>query len=170
MNLMPAFAQAGLVTLDPQTHKPTAWEAEPWNSGGLGGGHAGAADDAALKARVKALLDRLAADPANGIAAVIDRAGIARAGGGVEPSFWIDFQIGYETGSKTTGPLVTAGSNKGTHGYFPSHPEMRATFIIAGPGIAKKGPLGEIDMIDIAPTLAKVLGVPLPQATGKPLF
>ncbi|MEJ0024657.1 MAG: ectonucleotide pyrophosphatase/phosphodiesterase [Rhizomicrobium sp.] len=168
VNLMPAFAEAGLVTLDPETHKPTAWEAEPWNAGGSAAVMLARPEDAALQAKVKALLDRLAADPANGIGAVIDRAGIARAGGGVEPSFWLDFKLGYETGSKTTGPLVTAGSNKGTHGYFPTHPEMRATFILAG--IAKKGPLGEIDMIDIAPTLAKVLGVPLPQATGKPLF
>jgi len=168
VNLMTAFAQAGLVTLDPDSHKPTAWEAEPWNAGGSAAIMLAHPDDAALKTKVKALLDKLAADPANGIAAVIDRAAIARAGGGGEPSFWIDFKIGYEGGSKTTGPLLTAGSNKGTHGYFPTHPEMRATFLIAG--TAKKGSLGEIDMIDIAPTLAKVLGVPLPQATGKPLF
>ena len=30
--------------------------------------------------------------------------------------------------------------------------------------------LGEIDMRDIAPTVAKLLGVSLPRATGKPLF
>jgi len=168
VNLMTAFAEAGLVTLDPDTHKPTAWEAEPWNAGGSAAVMLAHPDDVALKAKVKALLDKLAADPANGIAAVIDRAAIAKAGGGVEPSFWIDFKIGYEGGAKTTGPLLTPGSNKGTHGYFPTHPEMRATFMIDG--VAKKGSLGEIDMIDIAPTLAKVLGVPLPQATGKPLF
>jgi predicted AlkP superfamily pyrophosphatase or phosphodiesterase len=58
---------------------------------------------------------------------------------------------------------------KGTHGYFPEHPEMRATFILSGPGIAKKS-LGEIDMRDIAPTLAKILKVSLPGADGKPLL
>lgn len=170
VNLMSAFAKAGLVTIDPETHKPTAWEAEPWTAGGSAAIMLARPDDAALKARVKALLDKLAADPANGIAAVIDRDGIARAGGGPEPTFWLGFKPGYETGSKTTGPLVTAGTNKGTHGYFPATKEMRATFMLAGPGISKKGSLGEIDMVDIAPTLAKILGVPLPQATGKPLF
>jgi predicted AlkP superfamily pyrophosphatase or phosphodiesterase len=171
VNLMPAFVQAGLVTLDPKTGKPTAWEAEPWAAGGSAAVVLARPDDAALKAKVKALLGTLAADPANGIAQVIDAPAIAAAGGGKHPSFWIDLKIGYETGSHATGPIVvTPGGNKGTHGYFPAHPEMRATFMIDGPGLARHGALGEIDMRDIAPTLAKVLGVGLPQATGKPLF
>jgi predicted AlkP superfamily pyrophosphatase or phosphodiesterase len=171
VNLMPAFVDAGLVTLDPETKKPIAWEAEPWPAGGSAAVVLARPGDAALKARVKALLDKLAADPANGIAQVIDAPAIAAAGGGKRPSFWVDLDIGYETGSRMTGPLVvTPGANKGTHGYFPTHPEMRATFMIEGPGLVKHGALGEIDMRDIAPTVAAVLGVELPQATGKPLF
>jgi hypothetical protein len=46
---------------------------------------------------------------------------------------------------------------------------MRSTFVIAGTGVAHR-PLGEIDMRDIAPTLAKIMDVKLPTATGKPLF
>jgi hypothetical protein len=41
--------------------------------------------------------------------------------------------------------------------------------MIAGPGIKPKK-LGEIDMRDIAPTLAKILNVKLDKADGKPLF
>jgi hypothetical protein len=47
---------------------------------------------------------------------------------------------------------------------------MRASFFIDGPGIPKKGDLGEIDMRRIAPTVAKVLDVSLPTAKQKPLF
>jgi hypothetical protein len=36
--------------------------------------------------------------------------------------------------------------------------------------VPAKGSLGEIDMRDIAPTLAKILKVRLPQADGHPLF
>ena len=39
----------------------------------------------------------------------------------------------------------------------------------AGPGVPKKA-LGEIDMRDIAPTVAKIMDVKLPTATGKPLL
>ncbi len=168
VNLMAAFADAGLVTLDPATGKVKSWDAEPWKAGGSSAIMLARPDDAVLQAKVRALLDKLAADPSSGIAAVIDRAQIAAIGGGAEPDFWVDYRIGYEAGAKFAGPLVTPGSNKGMHGYFPSHPEMRAAFIIDG--AAKKGPLGEIDMRDIAPTLAKILEVDLPQATGKPLF
>jgi hypothetical protein len=47
---------------------------------------------------------------------------------------------------------------------------MRATFMIDGPGIPKSGAIGEIDMRDIAPTVAKIMGVSLPTANGKSLF
>ncbi len=170
VNLMTAFIDARLVTLDPATHKIASWDAEPWSAGGSAAVVLAHPDDAAIRDKVAALLASLAADPANGIAQIADRGGIAALGGAPEPSFWIDFKPGWEAGRAWTGALLSPGSNKGTHGYFPAHPEMRATFMIEGPGLAKTGKLGEIDMRDIAPTLAKILGVTLPQATGKPLF
>jgi predicted AlkP superfamily pyrophosphatase or phosphodiesterase len=168
VNLGKAFAEAGLVTLDGQG-KVTAWEAMPWNTGGSAIIMLARPDDMALKAKVAALLAKLAADPASGIAKVIDKAGIEARGGAREASFWVDFKIGTYAGSSFTGALVVPSKNKGTHGYFPEDKEMRATFLIMGPTV-KKANLGEIDMRDIAPTLAKILGVPLPGAAGKPLF
>jgi hypothetical protein len=41
---------------------------------------------------------------------------------------------------------------------------------MTGPDIPKGKALGEIDMRDIAPTVAKIIDVKLPSATGKPLF
>jgi hypothetical protein len=52
----------------------------------------------------------------------------------------------------------------GNHDYSPDHPELRASFFIAGPGIQKGLNLGEIDMRSVAPTLARYLNVPLPSA------
>jgi predicted AlkP superfamily pyrophosphatase or phosphodiesterase len=118
---------------------------------------------------VSALLAGLAARPQLGIAQVADAREIARMGGTPMASFWVDFKLGYVMGSDPAKPAVSPGAVKGTHGYFPTHPEMRATFIVSGPGITKTA-LGEIDMRDIAPTLAKVMKVSLPQADGKPLL
>ena len=71
VNLYKAFVDDGLISLGPTSHKPTSWDAEPW-----GGASAAVVlarpDDAALKAKVKALLDKLAADPTYGIDRVID--------------------------------------------------------------------------------------------------
>jgi predicted AlkP superfamily pyrophosphatase or phosphodiesterase len=169
VNIESAFIEAGLITLDEKTHRVKSWQAIPW-------GAASAAvvlanpSDAAVKAKVADLLAKLAADPADGIARIADGAEIARMGGAPQASFWIDFKPGYEAGGRAGGPMVGPSGTKGTHGYFPEHPEMRATFILAGPGVPAKGAIGEIDMRDIAPTLAKILKVELPSADGKPLL
>ena len=116
------------------------------------------------------MLGRLAAAPALGVGRVIDKAGIAVLGGGADADFFVDAKIGYAMAAGLRGPLVSPGSQRGTHGYFPEHPEMRATLIIQGPGVRRRGSLGEVDMRDIAPTIAKLLEVPLPSADGRPLF
>jgi predicted AlkP superfamily pyrophosphatase or phosphodiesterase len=169
VNLGRAFVEAGLITYSVEKHKVTAWEAMPWNAGGSSAIVLAHPDDPTLKAQVQALLAHLASDPASGIARVIDKPAIEAMGGSREATFWVDYKMGYYAGSSFTAPLVTPGKLKGEHGYLPDNKEMRATFMIDGPGIKKKN-LGEIDMRDIAPTLAKVLGVPFPTANGKPLW
>lgn len=169
INILGAFVEAGLITRDPASGRLTGWQAAPW-------GAASAAvylkdpADSAVKARVAALLKRLAADPRFGIQRIADEAEIARLGGDPRASFWIDFMPGFEMGQNAGAPLDSPSPFKGTHGYFPDHPEMRASLFIAGPGVPKGRALGEVDMIDVAPTLARLLGVAMPGAQGKPLF
>ena len=91
-------------------------------------------------------------------------------GGTPGPAFVVDFRPGYAAGGALTGPVVRDRTTTGgAHGYAPTHPELLASFIIAGPGIAAGKNLGEIDMRAIAPTLARLMGVPLPTADLKPL-
>jgi predicted AlkP superfamily pyrophosphatase or phosphodiesterase len=57
----------------------------------------------------------------------------------------------------------------GVHG-LPAHfPSMKASFILAGPGVKQGVVLEDSRMIDIAPTLARLLGLELPEADGRPL-
>ena len=44
---------------------------------------------------------------------------------------------------------------------------MRAVFIAAGPGIEKGVTIDGVENTDVAPTVAKILGVPLPKASGR---
>jgi len=73
----------------------------------------------------------------------------------------------YQFDAETPGTLVASSHFFGQHGYVPdvqdlaANINMRATFLAGGTGIAK----GEVTArtIDLAPTLAFILGVPEPQ-------
>ncbi len=168
VNLGAAFAEAGLMTVE--NGKVKNWLAAPWYAAGSSLVVLANPNDMAVKAKVRALLAKLESDPKNGIAGFIDRTEIAQMGGAKDADFWVNYAPGYKAGKAVTGPLITPSVDKGTHGYFPSWDAMRSTFLIAGPGIPKGRNLGEIDMRDIAPTVAKIMDVKLPSATGKPLF
>ncbi len=171
INLYRPFIDAGLVTID-AAGKLSGWDATPWATGGSFAIVLARPDDAALRAKVGALLTRLAADPANRIAQVISEPAIAAAGGNPRAAFYVNLKIGAVAAPFLSAglPLVVPSSAyKGMHGYFPAAPEMRSTFLIAGPGIAKGRDLGEIDMRAIAPTLARAMGATLPGAEKPPL-
>ncbi|MBT9177143.1 MAG: hypothetical protein DDT20_01473 [Firmicutes bacterium] len=52
------------------------------------------------------------------------------------------------------------------HGYSLDKPDYTCVFIVAGPAVARQGDLGPLHMVDIAPTMAKVLGIPFPGCDG----
>lgn len=86
-----------------------------------------------------------------------------------DAAFLVSFRTGYEVGDNLTGPLVSSPSNLGMHGYPPDRPEMKSSFFIIGPHVTAGRSLGEIDMRQIAPTLANILGISLPDAELGPL-
>jgi hypothetical protein len=91
-------------------------------------------------------------------------------GGTVQASWFVQFRPGNEMGIKPDAPVLSPGHYRGMHGYDAALPEMRSTFLIEGKGVPAARDLGSIDMRDIAPTLAALLGVQLPQAQGKALL
>lgn len=54
----------------------------------------------------------------------------------------------------------------GAHGYFPDFKEIQTGFIASGAGIISGGVLPVMQLEDIAPLVAHLLGVPLKAATG----
>ena len=170
VNLYRAFIDAGLITLDDKG-KIKNWEASPWNSGGSSAIMLARPEDAALRAKVSELLTSLKADPKTRIAAIADASAIKAMGGNPEASFYVGFQPNAYAGGfeGKDAPLVGPSSSKGTHGYFPTSPFMRSSFMMMGKGVAKGRNLGEIDMRSIAPTLAKILDISLPDAELSPL-
>jgi predicted AlkP superfamily pyrophosphatase or phosphodiesterase len=163
VNLYGALLSDGLFTLDAK-HKIASWKAMIWPMGGSAAVILHDPNDAATKSQVDALLAKLAADPANGIDRVLDHDEVVKGGGLPNAEAIVSMAPGYELGYQFTLPLVTAGTNGGMHGYAPDRPEMRSSFFLVGPGVAKGKSLDRIDMRNIAPTLAVTMGTTLPTA------
>lgn len=66
-------------------------------------------------------------------------------------------------------PFVEKPERKGSHGHDPNLPDLHATFVMWGCGVKPGVNLGEIPNIDVAPTIAKLLHLELPNPDGKPL-
>jgi predicted AlkP superfamily pyrophosphatase or phosphodiesterase len=168
VNLPTAFVTAGLISVD-ATGKITAWKASPWDRGGVSAIMLADPHDDAVRAQVGALLKQLASDPENGIDRVLEHAEIAAGHGYPDAAFLVAFKPGFEFGSSLSGDLVTKPSNLGMHGYLPEQPEMRSAFFMIGPHVPAGRSVGEIDMRQIAPTLARVLHLTLRDAEMEPL-
>ena len=169
LNLLSEFKRAGLLTVSGQG-KITAWQAMPWTAGGSIAIVLEDPADAPTREKVRALLDRLAADPAHGIDRVLDAAELRERGGFPEAAFVVGLQPEWHAGGGLDGPLTAKATVGGMHGALPDLPDMRASFFLIGPGVPAGRSLGLIDMRDIATTLARRLDLPLPTAEGKVLL
>src|SRR3954465_2449667 len=86
------------------------------------------------------------------------------------PDLWLAAKEGYSFSNEAAGEsVVTAGKPAGTHGFLPEHPGMRGIFVAWGGGIEPGTKLGRIANTQVAPTIARLLGLDLPTAEGKPL-
>lgn len=155
------LARAGLIQLKPDG-AVTDWQASAWTSAGTAAVMA-RSPEAGQKAReaLKGL---------EGVGRVIEGAELKNMGGYPEAAFVLGAAEGYVFGPAVSGEVVRNSVSRGTHGFPPDVRDMNSSFFLVAPALRRKGNLGQIDMRDIAPTLAVFLGVELPQAEGKNLL
>lgn len=168
VNINSALREAGLIELNEQG-RVKSWRAFAWYGGGSAGVMIKDDKDEDAKRIAGETLRKLANDASSGVAKVSDRSSARDLGGFPDAAFVVAIRPGYRLGSKLQGTVTAAVRMAGTHGYAPDVEEMNSSFFIAGPGIASSRNLGQIDMRDIAPTLASLLGVSLPSAEGRTL-
>ena len=79
------------------------------------------------------------------------------------------FRPPYQTDAATPGTLIAFSQFFGQHGYLPDlvdladNVNMHGTFVAAGPGIRKQGPVAGIRAVDLAPTISFLMGIPGPR-------
>ena len=116
---------------------------------------------------LKEILDTLAGDPESGILEILDREGAKARGGFPEAAYVLVSKKGYELRDDVEGEYCrTRLTQKAQHGYSEEFPEMRASFMLTGKGIAP-GNRENVRLIDVAPTLAGIMKVELPDAEGR---
>ncbi|HJU01717.1 MAG TPA: 5'-nucleotidase C-terminal domain-containing protein [Actinomycetes bacterium] len=83
----------------------------------------------------------------------------------------------YQFDAATPGVTIAPSEFFGQHGYRPESVDlahnlnMHGTFVAAGPGIRNRSPVSGIRAVDVAPTLAFLMGIPAPQTTqGRILY
>src|SRR5882724_5930246 len=72
----------------------------------------------------------------------------------------------YAFSNESEGNFVTQVTEGGSHGYLNTDPKMQAIFIAWGAGIPKGVRLNSISNLDVAPTIAALLGLEMQQAQG----
>ena len=76
---------------------------------------------------------------------------------------------GYSFNADLTGEVIGPATEtyRGTHGHLPHPAYMQATFIAAGTGIRSGTTIKSLNNIDVAPTIARLMGLKLENADGR---
>jgi predicted AlkP superfamily pyrophosphatase or phosphodiesterase len=161
--------EEGLLALDGRG-RVTGWRAAAWSAGGSAAIMLRDPSDEEARRVTRLLLDRLAADASSGVKRILEGAEIRALGGFPDAAFLVGLAPNARMGAGLEAPAWRVGPVRGTHGMLPDDTEMDSAFFLAGAGVPRGRNLGRIDMRDIAPTLARRLGLRLPAAEGRDLL
>ncbi len=164
------FVREGIITLDGEG------EIDDWiamvhgtgNSAGVYFNDTATDDD---RERVHALLTAFSIDQHDATRFTLIPAEILESlGGPPQAAFYLEGGPGVMMSSSLHPHFLERRSSmRGNHGGLPNHPHMATGLVIAGAGIKAGVLLEEVKLIDIAPTVANILGVDFPYTEGRVL-
>lgn len=160
---------AGLIQTD-ENGRVISWKAFSQRAGGTAEVRLADPEDKEAADALKKIMDQLLADENSGIMEVLNGEEARKRGGFPEAAYVLVSDKGYELRDDVTGDYCrTRLTQKAQHGYNENFPEMRASFMLTGEGITK-GNIENVHLIDVAPTLAGLMGFVLPDAEGRDLL
>jgi predicted AlkP superfamily pyrophosphatase or phosphodiesterase len=86
------------------------------------------------------------------------------------PDLVLSAKKGYAFSDTAGGELTITPQSPGllgTHGYDPNQPDMHAAFVAWGAGIQTGAVVEKIDNLDVAPTMAALMGLTMKEVEGK---
>ncbi|WNS46008.1 ectonucleotide pyrophosphatase/phosphodiesterase [Paenibacillus sp. MMS20-IR301] len=110
---------------------------------------------------------------APGIESVYTRDKLDRMHASTCTNVMLEARRGYCFDESLKDPLVVDleahGIRYATHGYSPEKSGYRCNIVVSGAGIKEGYTFGELEMVDIAPTMGRILGVEFSQGDGRAL-
>jgi predicted AlkP superfamily pyrophosphatase or phosphodiesterase len=100
---------------------------------------------------------------------LVERAELDAWGADAEAVFGIEPVPGYVLDARLSAPFAQAHGRTAGHGYSPTTPGMETGLIMHGAGIRSGVRLPEARTLDVAPTIAALLGLELRGAEGQPI-
>jgi predicted AlkP superfamily pyrophosphatase or phosphodiesterase len=158
--------EKGLISLDDR-NRITDWKAVVVQASGTAFFYLKDKKDEATRSALLSTFTSLAGKPGSGISRMLLPEDIAALGGDHEAVLAIESAEGFAFSSGYTGDLIfpTSANSVAGHGWPPDRPEMLASMILYGPGIAP-GKIEDARLIDVAPTVASWLDLKMAQADG----
>jgi predicted AlkP superfamily pyrophosphatase or phosphodiesterase len=148
----------------------TSWRAATQSFGGSAAVFVKDPKDEDFIHEVETFFTQQAEKPDSPIWRIITRREATKLGADPRVALYLDAAPLYAITAKTTGSPITnltRGADRAAQGYAPSRVEMRALFVIAGKGIKSGAQTPYARLIDIAPTVARLLGLEMKTARGR---
>ncbi len=148
------------------------WRAYTQSTGGSAYLFVKEGDEEAQKLAVEILKQALQED-SYGIEAVYSREQLNDYHIDSQIQYMVEAKVGYSFDDSLNGPVTRELEKEGityaTHGYSPDKPNYRCNLIVSGDCIKNEVLLGDVAMVDIAPTMAKILGIKFDHGDGRAL-
>ena len=162
------LAQDGLITLDGK--RVTDWKAFTEHTGGSAAVYLKDPQDKATLDRIHALLQQHSIDSSgNRLYQIVEKEELVKLGGPPDVAFYLEGELGNMFSGAATCEFIHPAPVKGNHGYLPTKPGLQTGFLIAGRGVKKGAVLETIRLVDVAPTIAQLLGLEMKDTDGHAL-
>lgn len=161
------LVEAGLISRGRNGHPE--WQAIVAPNRGLGSLYlADGVERAAVLTRARAALAAYAQRYA-GRFRILERDELDKWGADAGAALGIEPMPGYVLDARLSPPFAQPHGRAAGHGYSPTTPGMETALILAGAGVRGGVRLPETRTMDVAPTIATLLGLELPRAEGQPI-
>lgn len=135
------------------------WTARFYTVGGSAYLHTKKPGDLAAMQRVTQLLRALPEDQQQ-LFRIVTKKELEAIGANPEVVLALAMKKGVVANNAIEGPLVRKKKLSGAHGYYPDFNEIYTGFIASGQGIRSGTSVAQLSMLDVAPMVCRLLGIP----------